>query len=278
MARSFAGQVAVVTGASRGIGRTLALQLADQGARVALAARDERALASVASACTDRGPTVEDTDDELDDRPRAIPVKTDVADEESCRRLIGRTVEAFGRLDLLINNAGISMVARFEELDDLEPLERIMQVNYFGSVYCTYHALPYLIETRGRIVAVSSLTGLAGVPTRSGYAASKHAVAGFFDSIRIELAPLDVSVTVAYPGFVETGIRERAAGTGRGRSEGWKVEKIMGAGECARVILEAAAARKRQVVMTPRGKLGRWLKLIAPGIVDRIASRAVGER
>jgi short-subunit dehydrogenase len=258
----FDENVVILTGASRGIGRELALQLAERGAWLTVAARNANELDEVAARCRGRG-------------GRAIAVPTDVAIEADCARLVQAAADEFGRVDTLINNAGISMLARFEALDDISPLERIMQVNYFGSVYCSHYAMPHLIAARGRLVAVSSLTGLTGVPTRTGYAASKHAVAGFFDSLRIELRRHDVSVTVAYPGFVDTGIRERAAGHGRGRhDEG----RMMSAEKCAAVILDAAWLRRRQAVMTFRGKTGRWLKLLAPGLVDRIAARAVGER
>ncbi|MCP4662177.1 MAG: SDR family oxidoreductase [bacterium] len=261
---TFLENVVVITGASAGIGRQAALQLADEGAHLSLAARHEEPLHEVADACRRRG-------------GRALAVPTDVSDKDPCRRLIDRTIGEYGRLDTLINNAGITMWTRFDEIQDLGPIERIMQVNYFGSVYCTHYALPHLKKTRGRIVGISSLTGKTGVPTRTGYAASKHAMAGFFDSLRIELAESGVSVTMVYPGFVSTGIRERAFGP-----DGQPIERspvreseVMSSEECARWIVKAAAQRKRELIMTFRGKLGLWLKLISPGLVDRIAQRAI---
>jgi short-subunit dehydrogenase len=144
-------------------------------------------------------------------------------------------------------------------------------------VYCTRHALPYLRETRGRIVGVSSLAGRVGVPTRTGYSASKHAMAGFFDSLRIELADSGITVTMIYPGFVATGIRENATGPdGKPiRISPVKEGDVMSVEDCARRIVTAIERREREVIMTARGKLGQWLKLIAPGLVDRIAKRAV---
>ncbi len=262
----WAGQACLVTGASRGIGREIARQLAESGARVALAGRDSGALESAVRACRERA----------GDATAAIAVRGDVSVAGDCRELVRATVGAFGGLDLLVNNAGISMLAPFEGLEDPEVLGRVMDVNYMGAVRCTHAALPYLVAARGRIVALASLTALAGVPTRSGYAASKHAMAGFFDSLRIELAPRGVSVTVAYPGFVDTGIRERAIGHGDGRGEGPAAGRTMSAEECARRVLTAAGARRRQVRMTWRGAVGPWLRLLAPGLVDRIAARAVG--
>lgn len=263
---TFRNNVVILTGASSGIGRQLALQLAEQGAWLSLAARSEERLEAVAEACQRRGGKV-------------LVVPTDVAQESQCRRLVAQTVGEFGRVDTLINNAGITMWALFEEMEDLAPFQQIMQVNYFGSVYCTYYALPYLKKTGGRIVAVSSLTGKTGVPTRTGYAASKHAMVGFFDSLRIELSDDDVSVTLVYPGFVNTEARERAFGPdGEPLGESPVHEsEVMTAETCARLVIKAAANRQREEVMTWRGKLGIWLKLIVPGLVDGMARRAIDE-
>ncbi len=264
MSAPFARAAVVLTGASSGIGRALALQLADQSARLALAARGVDELEATAEDCRRHG-------------AEALAIPTDVSDEAACRALVARAVDAFGRIDVLVNNAGVSMWARFDELGDLTPLRRIMDVNYFGAVYCTHAALPHLKATHGRIVNVASLTGKTGVPTRTGYAASKHAMAGFFDSLRIELADSGVSVTTVYPGFVATGVRRHAYGADGaplGESPVREAD-VMSAEECARLTLEAAARRKRELVMTTRGKLGLWAKLIAPGLVDRIAARAI---
>jgi short-subunit dehydrogenase len=152
-----------------------------------------------------------------------------------------------------------------------------MQTNYLGSVYCTHYALPYLKQTHGQIVGVSSLTGKTGVPTRSAYAASKHAMVGFFDSLRIELAPSGVSVTMIYPGFVSSNMRQHALGA-NGKPLGAspvRESQVMPVEECVRLMVGAMAGRKRELVMTLRGKLGQWLKLIAPGLVDRIAQDAI---
>jgi short-subunit dehydrogenase len=262
----FRDNVVVLTGASAGIGREMALQLAAQGAALVLAARDPARLGQVADACRALG-------------ARALAVPTDVGDEAQCRALVERAVAGFGRIDTLVNNAGIGMWARFDEMTDLAPFEQIMRVNYLGSVYPTFYALPHLKQTGGRIVAVNSLTGRTGVPTRSGYAASKHAVAGFFDSIRIELEESGVTVTQVFPGFVATEIRERAFGPdGRPLGEGnspVREREVMTAEECARQIIAAAAGRKRELIMTLRGKIGARLKLVAPRLVDRIAKKAI---
>jgi short-subunit dehydrogenase len=263
----FTDNTVIVTGASAGIGRQLALQLASQGARLALAARSVDKLEGIAEQCRQRGAHV-------------LAVPTDVAQQQQCRNLIEEAVKEYGSIDTLINNAGISMWARFEEIENLALLENIMRVNYFGSMYCTYYALSYLKKSRGRIVGISSLTGKAGVPTRTGYAASKHAMAGFFDSLRIELANYGVSVTMIYPGFVATEVRKRAWGADGKPLEGSPLNEteVMTPESCAKLILKAAAQRKRELVMTRRGRIGLWLKLIAPRLVDRMASKAIETR
>ncbi|HEX7605907.1 MAG TPA: SDR family oxidoreductase [Usitatibacter sp.] len=258
------GNVVAITGASKGIGAELARQLAAKGAKLVLAARNENELEQVAADCRKAGASV-------------VVVKADVALERDCQAIVAGAVLAFGRLDTLVNNAGVSMWARFEDIEDMSILERIMQVNYMGSVYCTRHALPHLRESRGRIVGVASLTGLMGVPTRTGYSASKHAMRGFFDSLRIELADTGVTVTMIYPGFVSTGIRENATGPD-GKPilvSPVKEGEVMSVEVCARRIVKAIEAREREVIMTARGKMGLWLKLVAPGLIDRIARRAV---
>jgi NADP-dependent 3-hydroxy acid dehydrogenase YdfG len=260
----YATKVIVVTGASQGIGRALCRELAPQGPRLVLAARDVAALEAVASECRSLG-------------AQTLVVETDVTDVDACRRLIERAVETFGGVDVLVNNAGIGMVARLDEVKDLAVYERLMQVNYLGSVYPTYFALPSLEKSRGQVVAVSSLAGLTGVPQRTGYAATKHAQIGFFDSLRVEMREKGVTVTVIAPYFVQSEIRYRAlAGDGQPLPASPVHEsKVMTAEECARQIVRAMEKRQRMLVMTLKGRLGRWLKLAAPGLVDRIAERSV---
>ncbi|MDY7229568.1 SDR family oxidoreductase [Hyalangium rubrum] len=262
------GKTVIITGASAGIGEELAVALASRGANLVLAARGEEALAQVRKRCEQAG-------------GRAVTVGTDVAEPEACRRMIERAVEAFGGVDVLVNNAGISMWARFEEIEDLTLFERIMRVNYLGSVYCTHAALPHLKERKGLLVAISSLTGKTGVPTRSAYAASKHAMQGFFDSLRIELLGTGVDVLVVSPGFVATDIRARALGPdGKPHQESKRDEgkDTMPLEECVSQIVRAIERREREVVMTAKAKVGMFLKLVAPGLVDRIAQRAVREK
>lgn len=260
-------RVVLVTGASDGIGAELARQLAaKEGAQLALvlAARGAAQLEQVAGQCRELGAQV-------------LPVPTDVARQEDCRALIAQAVARFGRIDVLVNNAGRSAHALFEQVEDLGWYEDLMRVNLWGAVWCTQAALPQLKASRGRIVAVSSLAGLVGVPGRTAYSATKFAMTGFFEALRIELKGAGVSVTTAYPGVVATRIRYRgynAKGEAAGVS-GLKEEAAMPVEECARLIIEGMEGRKREVVMTAKGKLGRLLKLLAPGLVEKMALAAV---
>ena len=259
-------QVIVVTGASDGIGAEMARQWSARGERVALvlAARSVDRLEAVAAQCRARGAAV------------AVQ-QCDVSVQADCVALIDAAVAAFGRIDLLVNNAGMSAHARLDEVADLAWYETLMRINHWGAVWCTHAALPHLKRTQGRLVAVASLAGLVGVPGRTAYSGSKFAMVGFFEALRTELLASGVSVTLAYPGVVATETRRRGYGAD-GRAAGTSGLDEAGAmpvETCARLIVEGAEARRRDVVMTVRGKLGRWLKLIAPGLVDRLAIAAL---
>ena len=264
MAKTF-----VITGASAGIGEALALAYASRRDNVVLASRDEVALARVAERCERAG-------------GKALVVKTDVGDEAQCKHLIDEAVKAFGGIDVLVNNAGLTMWARFDEITDITLFERLMRVNYLGTVYCTYHALPHLKKSKGLLVGVSSLTGKTGVPTRSAYGASKHAMQGLMDSLRVELRGAGVDVLVVSPGFVRTDVRAKAlGGDGKPKEVSPREEEdasTMSLEECTDLIVRAIDRRQREVIMTAKAKLGMWLKLIVPGLVDRIAERAVREK
>jgi len=260
----FKNKVIVITGASSGIGEELAYRLAAQGAKLSLAARRRERLEAVRAECEKRG-------------GQAIAIRTDVTEQTQCETLIQNTVREFGAIDIIVNNAGVSMWAIFEEITDLSIFEKIMRVNYLGSVYCTYYALPHLQAAHGQIVGVSSLTGKNGVPTRSGYAASKHAMVGFFDTLRIELADDGVAVTMIYPDFVATDTRKNAfRGDGKQVGESPVREtEIMTVEKCVDLMLPAIRKRKREVLMSFRSKVGQYIKLIAPGLVDNIAKKAI---
>lgn len=262
---SFREKAVVITGASSGIGRALALRLAGEGAWVILAARNAERLRALAEECRGIG-------------GKAESVPTDVAEEAQCRALVRRAKEAFGRIDMLVNNAGLSVVGKLEELPDLRLFHYVMNVNFFGALACCYHALPHLCETGGRIVNVSSLGGLLAVPYNASYNASKFALQGFSDSLRMELAPKGVSVTVISPYWVVTEFHEHYLnkdGQPKGPSgRAVYTDKMMTADRCAQIIVEAARRRKREVLMGP-GRLAMLLRWIAPSVVDRMTIDAV---
>lgn len=254
----------VLTGASTGIGRELALKLASQGENLVLAARNSTALQQVADACNQQGGC-------------AIAVPTDVASPDACQQLIAAAIEKFGQIDVLVNNAGISAIATFDRITDLSIFERVMRINYLGAVYCSHYALPYLKASQGLLVAISSLCGKTGVPTRSAYVASKHAMQGFFDTLRIELRGMGVDVLVVSPGYVTTDIRQRALGSDGaplGTSPRDESQPTLSAAACAEQILQAMERRQRELVMTAKGKALPLMKLLAPGMVDWLAARA----
>jgi len=264
---AFRDQVVIVTGASAGIGKSLALQLTQQRAKVVIAARRAERLEQVAEECRQRGGD-------------ALAIPTDVSDEAQCKALVEKTVATFGRLDMLINNAGLAVVALFREYPDLHLFRHAMDVNFYGAVHCTYYALPYLIQTKGSVVTVSSLGGKSGLPANTSYTASKYALHGFYDSLRMELSPHGVSVTLICPYWVVTEFHEAMldkTGSPRG-SQGRAIytKKMMTAERCAEITLEAAYKRRREVLMAP-GRLLVWLKLIAPGFLDRLSIKTILE-
>ena len=261
-------RVFIITGASEGIGAELALQLARGGHCLVLAARNEEALRSVAARCQHNG-------------SKAISVRTDVAVEDDCRRLVERALQAFGRIDVLVNNAGLSMHATFDEITDWSTYERLWRVNCMGTVHCTRFAWPHLKAAPGKrggqVVGINSLAGRTGVPGRTTYCASKFAQAGFLEALRIEAAEHGIAVTVVYPGVVATETRRKGL-NGRGEPAGESrldESRAMPVDECARQIVRAIEGRRRELVMTARGRFGLWLKLVAPGRVDNLARKAL---
>jgi short-subunit dehydrogenase len=263
----FTDKVIVVTGASEGIGRALCLALAPQRPKLAIAARNEERLNELMKEVESKG-------------AQALIVPTDVTSEEACNRLIRMTIEKWGSIDVLVNNAGRTMWTNFEDITDTSIFEKMMRLNYLGSVYCTYYALPYLKKSKGLIVAVSSVAGITGVPARTAYAASKHALFGFFDSLRIELDGTGVSVTMVAPDFVLSEIHRRALGhDGKplGKSP-LQEDKIMTAQKCAAQIVKAMENRERLLLMSLRAKVGRCIRLVSPRLVDNIAKKAIRDK
>jgi NAD(P)-dependent dehydrogenase (short-subunit alcohol dehydrogenase family) len=261
---SLSGTVSLVMGASVGLGAAIAEALAARGAAVALAARRRDAVDALAAKITAAG-------------GQALPLTCDVSDPAAVKSAVAATIARFGKLDHLINNAGvIDPIGRFLDTDPAAWV-RLMDINLNGAMYACHAALPHLKASRGRLVAVSSLAGLVGVPGRTAYSASKFAMTGFFEALRAELVVSGVSVTTAYPGVVATQIRYRgwnAQGRPAG-SSGLKEDKAMSVEACAALIVQGMHRREREVVMSAQGKIGRFLKLLAPGLVEKMAMAAL---
>ena len=261
------GKVIIVTGASEGIGRAVCLKLAESDTRLVLSARNEGRLIELQKEVEAKG-------------SKALVVVTDVTVEKECIDLVEKTVAEFGQLDILVNNAGQTMWTTLENMTDTSLFERLMQLNFFGTLYCTFHAVSHLKKTRGRIVMVSSVAGITGVPTRTAYCASKHAVIGFSESLRIELKKSGVSVTIVAPEFVLSEMHRRALdhqGNPLGVSP-LQESKIMTSEECAELIVDATVKRQRLLLTGNRSKIGRFLKLFAPELMDKIAAKAIEEK
>lgn len=251
----FKDKVVVVTGASSGIGEALAREFSAAGARVVAGARSLDKLEAVVAGLSTAG----------------LAVQCDVSKEEDCRRLIHRTVEMFGRIDVLVNNAGISMRALFDEVD-LDVLRRLMDTNFWGAVYCTKYALPFIQASRGSIVGISSVAGFHGLPGRTGYSASKYAMHGLLETVRVENLKKGVQVLIVAPGFTASNVRFSAL-TADGSKQGASPReegKMMTAEEAALRIVRAVAKRKRTLLMDFDGKATRVLKFLAPGLLDRL--------
>lgn len=254
----FQNKVVVITGASSGIGRASALEFATQGARVVLAARRRNTLLELERQIRDMG-------------GEAISVITDVKRISDCERLMNEALEAYGQIDVLINNAGISMRATFEELE-LEVIKELMDTNFFGAVYCTKFALPHLLKQKGTVIGISSITGLAPLPGRSGYVASKHAMDGFLNTLRLENMDKGLNVLLVHPGYTSSEIREKAL-DGHCFPQGESSrdeERMMSSERVAWYIARATYRRERDLVLTSQGKMVVWLHKNFPGITDRI--------
>ena len=253
-------KVVVITGASSGIGKALAVKYASEGWNVVVAARRIELL------------------NELEQNvknSRILAVKTDVSKETDCKNLIEKTVERFGRVDVLINNAGISMRAIFEDLE-LDVMKKVMDVNYWGTVYCSRYALPYLLKTKGSLVGVISIGGYIGLPGRSGYSASKFAIRGYLETVRTENQKKGLHVLIAAPGFTSSEIK-KAAINAQGRPQGETPrdeDKMMSAEECALHISNAIKKRKREIILTLiEGKLTVFLSKFLPRFVEKMSYR-----
>jgi len=197
--------------------------------------------------------------------------EADVKNIDDCKNLIDKTVEKYGKIDVLINNAGISMRAVFEDLD-LFVIKELMDTNFYGAVYCTKFALPYLLKQKGTLIGISSISGLTPLPGRTGYSASKHAMEGFLNTLRLENIKKGLNVLIVHPGFTSSNIRNMALDkNGNTQKENPRnEEEMMSAERVAQIIAKATLKRERDLILTHQGKLVVWLHKNFPSITDRI--------
>lgn len=252
-------KIVIITGASSGIGKALAQEFARRGANLVLAARQYVTLCEIAQTLQDQY------------HIKAVAVQCDVAVESDCEHLISQAIITFGKIDILINNAGIAMRALFKDVD-VQVLKTLMDVNFWGTVYCTKYALPEIIKTQGSVVGVSSIAGYKGLPGRTGYSASKFAMNGFLDALRVENLKTGVHIMTACPGFTASNIRNTALnkdGNQQGEST-LHEEKMMTSEEVAKIIADGVEARERTLIMTGQGKLTVFLSKLIPGVLDKL--------
>jgi NAD(P)-dependent dehydrogenase (short-subunit alcohol dehydrogenase family) len=259
--RSFAGSVVLVTGAGGGLGRAIALRFAQAGARIAALDKDAAGVERL-------------RDEIMRNGGECLALPCDVTDAEACDRAVDAAVGRFGTLDVLVNNAGMSQRSGFAATE-LAVIRRVMDVNFYGAVHCTKAALPHLVAARGLVVAISSVAGYAPLIARTGYAASKHAMHGFFESLRTELAPQGVGVMMVCPSFIATDIDRRALG-GDGLpvrhaqvTTGGRMSPEAAAGQ----ILAAAERSRRLLLVGGTARQAWWLSRLAPALYEQLMAR-----
>lgn len=248
-------KVAIITGGSSGIGKSLVLKYASEGYAVVFTGRNEERMTQVVA--------------ELGDRPH-LALSLDAGSLEDNQQMVNTTIGKFGRIDVLICNAGVSMRALFEDTK-LEVFEKLMQINFYGSIYATKFAIPHLLESKGIIIAISSINGRRSTPARSAYTSSKFAIQGFFETLRMELMTREVHVLVVCPGFTSSNIRNSAlTADGKAQGESPRNErKMMSAEEVAEKTYAAAKKKKRDLVLTRDGKLAIFFNKFVPSWVDK---------
>lgn len=252
-------KVILITGASSGIGKSLAEEFASRGANVVLGARQYVKLCEISDNIIKRY------------KVKSLAIQLDVTNEEDCRNFVNQALYSMGKIDVLVNNAGISMRALFNDLD-LKVLRQIMDINFWGTVYCTKYALPELLKVKGSVVGVSSIAGYKGLPGRTGYSASKFAMNGFLESLRVENLKTGLHVMTACPGFTASNIRNVALNKDAVSQGETSMDegKMMTSEEVAKIIADGLVKRKRELVMTVQGKLTVFLRKFVPALLDKL--------
>lgn len=251
-------KVVIVTGGTSGIGLACAEAFGSRGARIAITGRNKEKLQEAAVRLEKLGIEV-------------FAIEADAAREEDNSRMAAQVVNKWGRIDVLINNAGISMRALFEKLQ-LDVFRQVMDINFYGTVYATKYCLPHILRVKGSVIGISSINGYRGTPARTAYTASKYAMQGFMEALRTEVMKRGVHVLVACPGFTASNIRNVAL-TANGSQQGESPrdeEKMMSAEEVAEAIVKATQKRKRDLVLTTEGKLAVFLNKWVPCLMDTI--------
>lgn len=253
---SFQNKIVVVTGGSEGIGKALVEAFLAAGAKVATCGRNHDKLYSL---------------QKMHSGKPLVIYTADVSKEQDCKNFIDETVKTFGTIDILINNAGVSMRALFKDTE-LETIRRVMDINFWGAVYCTKYSLPHIIQQKGTAVSISSIAGYRGLPGRTGYSASKFAMNGWMEALRTEMLDSGVNIMWVCPGFTSSNIRNAALNADaqpQGESpmdEG----SMMTAEECAQHILHAIKKRKRTLVLTFTGKRTVFMNRFFPAWADKL--------
>ena len=251
-------KVVIITGGSSGIGKALAYEYGNKGSKIVITGRRKAPLDETVAELNAAG---------ID----AFAVQADASVEEDNKRMAEQTLEKYGKIDILINNAGISMRALFEDLD-LDVLRKVMDINFWGVVYATKYCLPSILKTKGSVIGISSIAGYRGLPARAGYSASKFALNGFLEVLRTEMLHKGVHVLTACPGFTASNIRNEAlASDGSKQGESPRDEgKMMTAEECASRIYKANKKRKKILILTSQGVMTVFLNKLFPGFMDKM--------
>ena len=258
-------KVVIITGASSGIGKALAFAFGQEGAKIVITGRKKEPLFEVSDELTKQG-------------INNLPIVSDVSIETDNMDVVDKTIEKYGKIDILINNAGISMRSMFEDCE-IEVIKKVMEINFYGTVYATKYALPYIKQTKGSIVGVSSIAGYRGLPVRTGYSASKFAMNGFLEALRTELLHTGVHVLTACPGFTASNIRVASLGSdGNSKGESMRDEgNMMSSEEVAQKILKAVKNRDRDMILTLQGKMVVFLNKWLPKLTDKLTYNALAK-
>lgn len=251
----------LITGASSGLGRELSIQLSKQDAQLILVARNKEQLEETYKLCLQANRNV-----------IVLLVIADITQSEDCENAVLEALSYFGRIDYLILNAGISMWSKFEDIQDISIIHKLMETNYFGAVNCIFHALPHLVKSKGMIVAISSIQGKIAVPYHSGYSASKHALQSFLDTLRLELND-KVRILTVSPGWIKGTDLKKNAYQSTSQVEVKHHDEAISVEYCANQILKAMGRQQKELVLPFKYRILPWLKLLSPKLLDFLILR-----